>query len=241
MDSIKGYIHSIETFSTLDGPGIRSVVFFQGCPLRCLYCHNPDTRKCSASSHIVSIKELTSEVLKYKSYYEASNGGITVSGGEPCYQPDFLAEFLKELRKLNIHTAIDTSGYVDEASSEKFLPYTKLVLLDIKHLKSKECIKLTGKSNEKAFSFLKLLNSRNIPVILRQVLLKDFTDTDDYIKELILFAKSYSCIKKIEVLPFHKMGEPKWEALGLNPPLKKIPSYNIEKSEAIQKRINEAF
>lgn len=241
MSNIKGYIHSIESFGTLDGPGIRTVVFFQGCPLRCLYCHNPDTRVANTNATEYDVSMLVKEVLKYKHFFDASSGGVTASGGEPTLQAEFLGEFFKACKEKEIHTALDTSGFVDRQEAEKFLPYTDLVLLDVKHLKEKECIELTGKPNKKFFSFLKLLQEKNIPVIIRQVLIEGFTDSSEYIDSLIAFLKPYSCVKKIEVLPFHKMGEPKWESLGLVPPLSHIPSYSSEKACEIQRKIQKVW
>lgn len=241
MSNIKGYIHSTESFGTLDGPGIRTVIFFQGCPLRCLYCHNPDTRE--GNPHVLEYEAdgLVNEIIKYKHFFDASSGGVTASGGEPAIQAEFLGEFFKICKEKGIHTALDTSGYVDVQAAEKFLTYTDLVLLDVKHLNDKKCIELTGKSNGKFFSFIKLLQQKNIPVIIRQVLIEGITDSEEYIDNLITFIKQYSCIKKVEVLPFHKMGEPKWESLGLKAPLTHMQPYSKDKAYEIQCKIQGAF
>lgn len=226
---MKGKIHSIETCGTLDGPGIRNVIFFYGCPLNCLYCHNIDTHYKNGNFTLYTPYELLEKVKRYKNYFDASGGGVTVSGGEPTFQPEFLGEFLKLLKENKIHTAVDTSGYVDLEKIPLFLPYTDLVILDIKHLDNKECIKLTGKSNERNLKFLNILCEKNIPVLLRQVVVPGFTDSKEYIKRLFDFSKNYKNIIKLELLPFHKMGEYKWEALGLTPPLKQIPELSNEK------------
>lgn len=237
MSVLKGYIHSIETFGTVDGPGIRTVIFFQGCPLRCLYCHNPDTRDMNRAAETYSAGRLAEEAARYKHFFDASGGGVTASGGEPTVQAEFLSEFFKECKNRGIHTALDTSGFVDTDAAEKFLKYTDLVLLDVKHLDEEKCIQITGKSNKKFFEFITLLQKKNIPVIIRQVLLEGWTDTPEYIDSIIVFLKQYSCIKKVEVLPFHKMGEHKWESLGLKAPLSHVPPYAAEKAEKIQKML----
>lgn len=239
--SMKGDIHSIETFGTLDGPGIRCVVFFQGCPLRCLYCHNPDTREANMKSKTYDAAELADEMIKYKHFFDASGGGVTASGGEPTLQPEFLGEFFRQCKYRGIHTALDTSGYVDSENAEKFLKYTDMVLLDIKHLDEDKCIKLTGKSNDKFFNFIELLQQKNIPVVIRQVLVEGWTDSPEYISSLVVFLRKYPCVKKVEVLPFHKMGEHKWETMGMEPPLSHMSSFSKEKAEKIQKIINEKF
>lgn len=241
MKDLRGYVHSIETFGTVDGPGIRCVIFLQGCPLRCLYCHNPDTRTVNGEGIKYSPKELADEISKYKHFFDASGGGVTASGGEPALQPEFLGEFFKECKNRGIHTALDTSGFVDMDSVEAFLPYTDLVLLDIKHLNEEKCIELTGKSNRRALDFLGLLEQKNIPVIVRQVLVEGWTDSTQYIDSLIVFLKQYSCINKVEALPFHKMGEHKWEAMGLKSPFSHIASYPHEKACRIQKLMEEAI
>lgn len=239
MGELIGYIHSIETFGTVDGPGIRCVVFFQGCPLSCLYCHNPDTRASNMGARKYTPHELAHEAAKYKHYFKASGGGVTASGGEPTFQAEFLREFFKECKLQGIHTALDTSGFVDLNAAEKIIEFTDLVILDIKHLESSKCKELTGKSNTEAFEFLRLLSQKSIPVIIRQVLVEGWTDSEEYINSLIDFLKDYSCVQKVEVLPFHKMGEEKWEKLGMKAPLSHIPPFPQEKADKIQSMINE--
>lgn len=241
MERVKGYVHSVETFGTVDGPGIRYIVFFQGCPLRCLYCHNADTRNTNMKFMVYDAEGLADEALRYKHFFDASGGGVTASGGEPTLQSDFLGRFFKECKDRGIHTALDTSGFIDLESAEKFIPYTDMVLLDVKHLNETKCLELTGKSNKRSFEFLNLLEGKNIPVIIRQVIVEGWTDSQEYIDSLIAFTKSYSCIKKVEVLPFHKMGEHKWEIIGQEAPLSHMPSYPKEKAEEIQRKINGAM
>lgn len=207
---MKGNIHSIQTFGTVDGPGIRTVVFFQGCQLRCLYCHNRDTWDASQGSKWEAA-DLAKFVSGYRNYFKASGGGVTASGGEPCLQPGFLGEFFKLCRQAGIHTALDTSGFVDEQSAGLCLDHTDLVLLDIKHLDDAKCRELTGQGNSRALRFLEALQDRGIPVVLRQVVVPGWTDSDEYVMNLRDFAQAYENVNGIELLPFHKAGEHKWE------------------------------
>lgn len=225
---MKGCIHSIETCGTMDGPGIRTVIFFQGCPLRCAYCHNPDTWS-KWNGTWWEADRLYEFVMRYKPYFQASGGGVTASGGEPAAQSEFLRQFFQYCQEGGIHTALDTSGYLELEDAEKFIPYTDLVILDIKHLDSDKCKRLTGKDNEKALRFLAYLEKNKVPVILRQVLLPGWTDTEEYILQLTDFSKAYLTVKEIELLPFHKMGESKWKQLGMLSPLSNVPSLPQEK------------
>lgn len=225
---MKGFIHSIESFSTVDGPGIRSTVFLQGCPLRCLYCHNVDTRNIEKGTAYTA-EELLYKLVRYKGYYEASGGGITASGGEPTFQPEFLGEFFRLCSENKINTALDTSGYADVENSNIYLKYTNLVLLDIKHIDNEKCLKLTGKGNKNSLAFLEHLKCLNIPVIIRQVLVPGWTDSKEYIERLGVFLKNYSNIIRIELLPFHTMGSYKWKNIGIENPLKDLEALPVEK------------
>lgn len=211
-----GRIHSFESFGTVDGPGIRFVIFMQGCPLRCLYCHNPDTWHLGGGSEY-TVDEVMQKIRRYLPYIESSGGGITVSGGEPLLQPDFLLELFRRCREENIHTAIDTSGCaaVDERAAA-LLEYTDLVLLDIKHINKEMHKKITGASNSLTLDFARALDSRKIPVWLRYVVVPGLTDDEISLKRLAEFLKSLSNVEKIELLPFHKLGEYKWKELGLD-------------------------
>ena len=207
-------IHSIETFGTVDGPGVRFVVFFQGCNLECKYCHNRDTWDINDGTYI-SVDELLSNILKYKEYI-LPNGGFTASGGEPLLQPYFLISLFKKLKELNIHTAIDTSGMVEITDSIKeLLSLTDLVLLDIKHINSDKCKELTGVSNEKELAFARYLSDNNIPIWIRQVIVPGITDNKEDLLELKKFISSLNTVEKIELLPYHNLGEYKWNKLGL--------------------------
>lgn len=209
-----GKIHSIETFGTVDGPGIRFVVFMQGCSLKCKYCHNRDTWSFS-SGKLVSLQELVKEILKYKSYMDSSGGGVTISGGEPLLQSDFICALFRELKKYNIHTAIDTAGSLPLSYEIKeLLKYTDLVLLDIKHINNEKCINLTGAPNKHTLEFAKYLSNLNIPVWIRQVLVPGYTDDKYDLLELKKFLNSLNNIEKVEILPYHNLGKFKWSELG---------------------------
>ena len=211
---MNGKIHSIETFGTVDGPGIRFVIFMQGCCLKCKYCHNRDTWSFS-SGKLVTIQELVKEILKYKSYMDSSGGGVTVSGGEPLLQTDFICALFRELKKYNIHTAIDTAGSLPLSYEIKeLLKYTDLVLLDIKHINNEKCINLTGAPNKHTLEFAKYLNNLNIPVWIRQVLVPGYTDDKFDLLELKKFINSLNNIEKVEILPYHNLGKFKWSELG---------------------------
>lgn len=219
-----GYIHSFETFGTVDGPGIRFVVFMQGCPMRCLYCHNPDTWTVGAGEAYTP-QEVASKTLRYKSYF-TGGGGVTVSGGEPMLQSEFVKELFSVLKKSGIHTALDTSGVMfDENDKHKFdglLSVTDLVLLDIKHIIDERHKRLTGHSNKNILAFARYLSDTDKPVWIRHVLVPGITDDDGYLKELSSFIKTLKNVKKVEVLPYHTMGAVKYEKLGIDYPLKGV-------------------
>lgn len=213
----KGYIHSIMTGGTVDGPGIRYVIFMQMCPLRCKFCHNPDTWQQQTDKE-KTLSEMVTDIMKYKNFFIMSNGGVTVSGGEPLLQSKFILSLFKELKKENIHTAIDTCGYIDtDETIIDLFNYTDLFLLDIKHLDEEKHIELTGKDNKKIKKFLEMLKKYKKKIWIRQVLLPEWTMEKDYINRLIDFLNEYkTIIEKIELLPYHEMGKHKWEKLGLN-------------------------
>lgn len=212
-------IHSIESCGTVDGPGIRFVVFTQGCPLRCQYCHNPDTWKMSDGKE-TSADDLITEALKYQSYMKFSGGGVTVTGGEPLLQVDFVKEFFTKLKKHGIHTAIDTSGYIFNDKVKEVLKMTDLVLLDIKHFDPTHYKNLTGVDIQPTLDFLDYLGNQGIHVWIRYVLVPGLTDQMEHIEGLSKHLSQYTNIDRIELLPFHKMGEYKWKELGLTYKLK---------------------
>lgn len=227
-------IHSFESFGTVDGPGIRYVIFFQGCPLRCQFCHNPDTwERCGGKEY--DVKTIVEQALKYKSYF-ANNGGITVTGGEPLFQIDFVIELFKEFKKYNINTACDTSGFtfnikdIDCVNKHKeLLKYTDLFLLDIKHIDDAEHKKLTGVSNFNTLQFAKFLSDNNAKMWIRHVLVPGINDFDQYLYRLNDFIKSLKTVDKIEILPYHTMGVVKYTNLGIDYPLKGVLPPTIER------------
>jgi pyruvate formate lyase activating enzyme len=216
---MKGNIHSIETFGTVDGPGIRYVVFTQGCLLRCLYCHNADTWEIGKGK-IMSTDEIMTDFESYLPFIEASGGGITVSGGEPLLQPDFLINLFKKCKARGIHTTLDTSGgcYSMEESFQKklleLIQYTDLVLLDLKHLDDSAHKKLTGRSNVNILEFARFLSDHHVAIWARHVLVPGWTDSHDHLERLGAFIRTLSNVQKIEVLPYHKLGVYKWKTLG---------------------------
>ena len=220
-------IHSIDTFGTVDGPGVRFIVFMQGCHLQCKYCHNRDTWDINSGEYI-SLDDLLKNIEKYKPYI-TPNGGVTVSGGEPLLQPHFLISLFKELKKRKIHTAIDTSGMVELTDTIKeVLSLTDLVLLDIKHIDSKKCKDLVGFENTRELKFAKYLSDNNIPIWIRQVLVPGYTDDENDLLKLKDFIKSLETVERVEILPYHNLGEYKWKELNLEYALKDVRQANID-------------
>lgn len=216
---IKGFIHSIETCGTVDGPGIRFVIFTQGCPLRCLYCHNPDCRYID-DGKLVSVDELIEEIQKYQSYMRFSKGGVTVTGGEPLMQPEFVTEIFRRCKELGIHTALDTSGYVQLETAKSVLDYVDLVLLDIKSFDPNIYRTVTSVSLEPTLKFAEYLSEINKPAWIRFVLVPNLTDPEHNVKGLAEFVAKLNNVELVEVLPFHQMGEYKWQQLGFEYQLK---------------------
>lgn len=210
MENIIGRIHSFETFGAVDGPGIRFVIFMQGCHLRCKYCQNHDTLDINSGTEY-TVNETFEKIMKYKNYFIASGGGVTFSGGEPLLQYPFLIELIKLLKKENIHTAIDTSGSVDLTDKIKeLIDLADLFLLDIKCINDEICKKLTGISNKQELKFAKYLSDINKPVWIRQVIVPTITDRTEDLNNLKDFLSTLKNIQKIELLPYHDMGKYKW-------------------------------
>ena len=221
-----GYIHSIESFGTVDGPGIRLVVFMQGCPMRCLYCHNPDTWEYERGTK-TSPEEIISLYLKNRPFYK--NGGITVTGGEPLLQAEFLTELFKKAKEENIHTCIDSSGitYSEKTKQqiEELLEYTDLVMLDIKHIDSEEHKRLTGCDNKNILEFAEFLDLKGIDIWIRHIIVEGFTDNPDDLRKLGEFIGKLKNLKALDVLPYHTMGVNKYKELGIK--------YSLEGMEAL--------
>ncbi len=223
----KGRLHSIETCGTVDGPGIRYVIFTQGCPLRCLYCHNPDCQHPNEGQE-VTVAELITDIQKYHSYMQFSGGGVTVTGGEPLMQPEFVSEIFRCCQELGIHTALDTSGYVKLATVKPILNYVDLVLLDIKSFDPQIYHQVTNVSLKPTLDLAHYLSEIDKPTWIRFVLVPHLTDTSDNIRGLAEFVASLNNIERVEILPFHKMGEYKWEKLGYKYQLKDTPPASPE-------------
>ena len=217
---MKGYVHSTESFGTVDGPGIRYVLFMQGCPMRCLYCHNPDTWSMMGGRE-VSAEEIISEYKKNQAFYRG--GGITVTGGEPLLQVDFLIELFRLAKERGIHTCIDTSGitysesnYDYIASLDVLMQYTDLVLLDVKHIDSDKHKTLTSHGNGNVLSFARYLAEKGIPVWIRHVVVEGYTDDPEDLRALGRFIGGLKNVKALDVLPYHAMGEAKYRELGIS-------------------------
>lgn len=223
MENLTGRIHSIETFGTVDGPGIRFVIFMQGCHLKCKYCHNRDTWDSTIGTHI-SVSELIEKIKRYEEYIKLSGGGITATGGEPLLQPKFLISLFTKLKELGFHTALDTSGMFPLTDEIKqILSLTDLVLLDIKHINGEKCKDLVGFSNKLELEFARYLSDNNIPIWIRQVIIPGITDDEQDLLKLKEFLGSLKDIQKIELHPYHNMGIYKWKSLGFRYPLEGIP------------------
>lgn len=239
---MKGYIHSVETFGTVDGPGIRFVVFMQGCPMRCKYCHNPDTWP-EKIGEIHDAKELISSLLRNKSFYK--NGGITVTGGEPLMQIEFITELLKIAKDNNIHTTLDTSGILfnskDTSKIDELLKFTDLVMLDIKQIDDKKHKSLCGASNKTVLEFAKHLSNKNIPTRIRYVVVPGYTDDADDLKRLGVFLASLSSLKELEILPYHDMGKEKYRNLNIPYPLENVQPFPKEDISKIREIILTAY
>ncbi len=208
----KGRIHSFESFGALDGPGIRFVAFMEGCPLRCLYCHNVDMLDMCDYQEL-SPKELFEVVSPYKPYFESSGGGVTLSGGDPILQPDFVSKFFKLCKKEKIHTTIDTSCFTTKKTLDKLMPVTDLWMVSLKHFNEKKHMKLTGVTNKPILENVKYLSKKRANLWLRYLILPGWTDTSSNIKELRNFLKEIK-FEQIELLAYHRNGIFKWNELN---------------------------
>lgn len=244
QNSLLGRIHSIESMGLVDGPGIRSVVFFQGCLLRCKYCHNPDTWKESENKLSLSPQELVDKLVRFKQYY-GKDGGVTFSGGEPLLQIDFVIEAFKLLKQHGIHTCLDTSGVGFHTSPDyvvklnKLFEVTDLVLLDVKHYE-KDCYKeITGKDIDAFIVFLDALQKTDVPLWIRHVVVPNLTNGINHIKKLSEYVKKLKNVQKIELLPYHVLGVDKYKKLGITYHLDGFLPPSKEEMEEYQKCINE--
>lgn len=218
---VKGRIHSFESFGTVDGPGIRFVVFMQGCPLRCLYCHNRDTWDPKGGKEYTA-DEVVNEARKYASFFKFSGGGITITGGEPTLQAEFVAEVFKKCREIGIHTTLDTSGFAELDRISELLEYTDLILLDIKHAEEERHREITGVGTGKIRKFAVYTAEKGIPVWIRYVLVPGYTDDEEDLKKAALFIHELKNVEMISILPYHSLGQYKWEKMGAEYKLKGV-------------------
>ncbi|WP_314680983.1 pyruvate formate-lyase-activating protein [uncultured Granulicatella sp.] len=218
-EPVVGYIHSTESFGSVDGPGVRFVTFMQGCRMRCEFCHNPDTWNIGGGQKITS-QELLEEALRYRAFW-GKKGGVTVSGGEPLLQVDFLIDFFKRCKAMGINTTLDSCGMpftYDEPFFSKFeelLEYTDLILLDIKHIDDEQHKKLTAWTNKNILQLAEYLSDKGQPVWIRHVLVPERSDYDEYLQRLSDFVAGLKNVLKFEVLPYHRLGVYKWKNLGI--------------------------
>ena len=241
----KGYIHSIETCGTVDGPGLRYVIFLQGCPMRCQYCHNPDTWDPSKGDEM-TVDEVLRSFYNNTAFYR--KGGVTVTGGEPMMQMDFLIELFTKLRKDGVHTCLDSSGIMFRPENaefmekmEKLAEVTSLVMLDIKHIDDAKHKDLTAHSNKNILAFAKYLDKKQIPIWIRHVIVPGITLYRDYLERLGQFMATLSNVKALDVLPYHSMGKVKYENLQMDYPLKDTREATKEEAVAAKHIILAAY
>ncbi|MBQ8719438.1 MAG: pyruvate formate lyase-activating protein [Clostridia bacterium] len=243
--SLKGNIHSIESFGTVDGPGIRFVVFFRGCPMRCLYCHNPDTWSCEFAKEYTA-EELVDRVVRNEPFYRT--GGITASGGEPMLQLDFLTELFELAKRRDIHTCLDTSGILFDPNDEgrvakidRMLKSADLVMLDIKHIDDEEHKALTSRSNKNVLAFAEHLRELGVNMRVRYVLVPGITDKREHLLSLGKYLSRFDNLEKIEVLPYHTLGKVKYQNLGIDYPLGDTPDATASDAAAALEIIKSAM
>lgn len=235
---MQGRIHSIETFGTVDGPGTRFVVFVQGCPMRCAYCHNPDTWAMTGGT-MMEPEEIYEQYKRNEGFY--TNGGITVTGGEPLMQVDFLIDFFTIAKADNVHTCIDTSGIAFKPGNtefikklDKLMELTDLVMLDIKHIDPEKHKELTEQPNDGILAFVAYLNEKHVDMWIRHVVVPGLTDDNKYLYELGYFIGQFSNLRALDVLPYHTMGESKYKNLNIPYKLAGVPA--MDKKEVIKKK-----
>ena len=235
MSEVKGNIHSTESFGSVDGPGVRFIIFVSGCPMRCQFCHNPDTWKMQ-DGELKTTDELLKTALRYKSYWK-DKGGITVSGGEPLMQMDFLIDLFKKAKEQGVHTNIDTSGAVFTKEDpffgklQELLKYTDMLMLDIKHIDDEQHKILTGQSNKNILEFARYLSDIKKPIWIRHVLVPERSDKDENLERLHDFIETLENVERVEVLPYHTLGAYKWKDLGYDYKLEGIDPPTQERIE----------
>ncbi|MBR6308831.1 MAG: pyruvate formate lyase-activating protein [Lachnospiraceae bacterium] len=238
---MQGRIHSLESFGTVDGPGVRYVVFMQGCPMRCKYCHNPDTWEVNAGT-LMDADYIIEQYERNKGFY--TDGGITVTGGEPLLQIDFITELFEKAKAKGIHTCIDSSGITFNPDSpevmakfDKLMPLTNLVMLDIKHIDDEHHLELTKQHNKNILAFAQYLSDKGVDTWIRHVVVPGITDDEEYLYKLGYFIGGLKTLRALDVLPYHDMGKVKYEKLGIDYPLKDTPPMDktilLDKKKAI--------
>ncbi len=242
---MNGNIHSTESFGTVDGPGIRYVIFFKGCPMRCAYCHNPDTWD-PQGGEVRDSADLIKDAVKYKSFMK--NGGITATGGEPLMQLDFLIDLFEKAKEQDLHTCLDTSGIAFNpdnpdilAKYDRLMEVTDLIMLDIKHIDPEEHIKLTKQPNDNIFKFLAYADSKEKTIWIRHVIVPGITFIDSYLDQLGYYIGQFHSIKALDVLPYHDMGKVKYEKMGIDYVLKDVAPLTAEDAIHARKIILEGF
>ena len=238
---MKGRIHSLESFGTVDGPGTRYVIFVQGCPMRCAYCHNPDTWAMNAGE-LMEPAYLIEQYKRNESFYK--NGGITVTGGEPLMQVDFLIDLFTLAKEENIHTCIDTSGIAYNPNNEEWIKkldhlmtLTDLVMLDIKHINPEKHMELTAQPNKNILKFAEYLNEKQVPMWIRHVVVPGITDDPVYLEELGYFIGAFKNLKALDILPYHDMGTVKYENLGMEYKLKDVKPMEKSRVPELKKHV----
>lgn len=217
---MKGNVHSLDTFSTLDGPGIRMVIFMQGCHLRCKYCHNPDTWACNApAAREYSVEELMALIRRSRPYFSASGGGVTVSGGEPLLQSVFVRSLFEHCKTEQVATAFDSSLYISEKHVAAVLPFTDLVLADIKQMNNEKSRWLTGQANGRNLHNLRFIDEHQVPIWIRYVVIPGWTDAREDVAAMGQFIAGLNSVERVDLLPYHSLGRHKWSLLGLDYPL----------------------
>ena len=230
---IKGRVHSIETMGLVDGPGVRTVVFLQGCSLRCKFCHNPDTWVTNEGKEYTA-EELIKKISRFKTYFKRNGGGVTFSGGEPLKQPEFLLEALKLCKEAEINTCIDTAGY-GFGEYDEILKYTDLVLFDVKHFTREGYKNVTQMEIDNSLVFLEAMKRNNTKMWIRHVVVPGLTDGEEHIKAFNEFVKGIPNVEKIELLPYHLLGVNKYDGLGMKYPLEGTPAMDKEVCEGYKK------
>ena len=235
MPSPRGRIHSWDLSTGVDGPGTRFVLFVAGCPLRCLYCANPDTWHMRDGKE-TTVDEVMAEIEKYRAFLTTAGGGVTVTGGEPLLQPGFTGEILRRCRERGLHTALDTSGFLGVRATDELLGDTDLVLLDIKSFDVTTYRRLTGGELGPTLNFATRLDRLGVPMWIRYVLVPGWTDEPESVEGLARFVAGLGAVDRVDVLPFHKLGAAKYEALGLPFPLRDTPGPDADLTERVRER-----